>query len=125
MQKIEENIRIHDKFQFEMKYVYPFDRDVSVTEYTVEHFLFIPNHLGINAHNYSKEQFYGDSQKYIRLKTPVFSLHSMTSGDDNPLDRLRDTMKALPSGPEDRVLNRHYKYHLKTPVQIYLFQLWQ
>ena len=38
---IEENIRIHGKFQFEMKYVYPLDCDIPVTEYTLEHFLLI------------------------------------------------------------------------------------
>lgn len=119
MKKIEENIRIHDKFQFEIKYVYPFDRNVPTTEYTVEHFLFIPNHLGINANNYPKEQFYGDGQKYIRLKTPVFSLHSMTSGEDNPLDRLRETLKELPKDPENSELNRHYKYHLKMFCSIF------
>ena len=119
MKKIEENIRIHDKFQFEIKYVYPFDRNVPVTEYTVEHFLFIPNHLGVNANNYSKEQFYGDGQKYIRLKTPVFSLHSMTSGEDNPLDRLCETLKDLPKDPESSKLNKHYKYHLKMFCSIF------
>lgn len=113
MQNIEENIRIHDKFQFEIKYVYPFDRNAPTTEYTIENFLFIPNNLGINAGNYTKEQFYGDEQKYIRLKTPVFSLHSMTSGADNPLDKLRDAIKALAADPDDHVLNRNYKYQLK------------
>lgn len=119
MQNIDENIRIHDKFQFEIKYVYPFDRNVSTTEYTVENYLFIPNHLGINKNTYSKEQFYGDGQKYIRLKTPVFSLYSMTCGADNPLDKLRDTMKTLPIDPEDSVANRHYKYHLKMFCSIF------
>jgi hypothetical protein len=119
MKKIEENIRIHDKFQFEIKYVYPFDRDVPNTEYTVEHFMFIPNHLGVNSNNYSKEQFYGDGQKYIRLKTPVFSLHSMTSGENNPLDRLCDTIKDLPNDPENKEVNRHYKYHLKMFCSIF------
>jgi hypothetical protein len=119
MQNIEENIRIHDKFQFEIKYVYPFDRNVPTTEYTVEHFLFIPKHLGINDNTYSKEQFYGDSQKYIRLKTPVFSLHSMTSGEENPLDQLRGTMKALANDPENGAINRNYKYHLKMFCSIF------
>jgi hypothetical protein len=113
MQKIEENIRVHDKFQFEMKYIYPFDRNAPVTEYTVEHFLFIPNNLGINFRNYSKEQFYGDTQKYLRLKTPVFNLQAMTGGADNPLDKLCNAMQELANAPEDERTNQHYKYHLK------------
>ncbi len=113
MQTIEENIKIHDKFQFEIKYIYPFDRNVPITEYAVEHFLFIPNNLGINDKTYSKEQFYRDTQKYIRLKTPVFSLHSMIKGENNPLDRLRDTMKALTNNPDDHAANHNYKYQLK------------
>ncbi len=113
MRNIEENIRIHDKFQFEIKFVYPFDRNTAVTEYTVEHFLFIPNNLGINARNYTKKQFYSDSQKYIRLKTPVFSLHSMAGGADNPLDKLRDKMKALADNSGERTVNHNYKYQLK------------
>ncbi|MCK4981748.1 MAG: hypothetical protein KAS17_02430 [Victivallaceae bacterium] len=113
MQKIEENIRIHDKFQFEIKFVYPFDRAVPVTEYTVEHFLFVPNNLGINKQNYSKEQFYSDIQKYIRLKTPVFNLHSMTSGEDNPLEKLSETMKFMANAPDEHSANHNYKYQLK------------
>ncbi|MDD5596699.1 MAG: hypothetical protein PHV82_02060 [Victivallaceae bacterium] len=113
MQKIEENIGIHDKFQFEIKYIYPFDRNTPVTEYTVEHFLFVPNNLGINARNYSREQFYGDTQKYLRLKTPVFNLHAMTSGSDNPLDKLCNAMKDLANDPENDKTERKYKYHLK------------
>ena len=119
MQNIEENIKIHDKFQFEIKYVYPFDRDVSTTEYTIEHFLFIPKHLGLNKNNYPKELFYGDGQKYIRLKTPVFTLSSMTGDMDNPLNRLCNAMKDLSSNPEDSTVNRHYKYHLKMFCSIF------
>ena len=119
MKKIEENVRIHDKFQFEIKYVYPFDRNDPITEYTVEHFLFVPKHLGISKNHYTKEQFYGDGQKYIRLKTPVFSLYSMTSGEKNPLDRLRETLKDLPKDPKNSEFNRHYKYHLKMFCSIF------
>lgn len=57
MPGIEEHIRVHDKFQFEIKFEYPFDRNAPVSEYTVEHFLFIPDNLGINSQNYSKKQF--------------------------------------------------------------------
>ena len=113
MPGIEEHIRVHDKFQFEIKFVYPFDRNAPVSEYTVEHFLFVPDNLGINAQNYSKNQFYSDCQKYIRLKTPVFSLASMTKGEDNPLDKLRERMKALASAPDDHWVNHNYKYQLK------------
>ncbi|MDD5697143.1 MAG: hypothetical protein PHH77_00870 [Victivallaceae bacterium] len=119
MGNIEESIKIHDEFQFEIKFVYPFDRDVPVTEYTVEHFLFIPNHLGINAQNYAKEQFYSDIQKYIRLKTPVFNLHAMTRGKDNPLEKLRDALEALAGTPEEPVANHNYKYHLKMFCSIF------
>jgi hypothetical protein len=113
MPGIEEHIRVHDKFQFEIKFVYPFNRNAPVSEYTVEHFLFIPDNLGINAQNYSKTQFYSDCQKYIRLKTPVFSLVSMTRGEDNPLEKLRERMKALANDPEDQWVNHNYKYQLK------------
>lgn len=119
MKKIEENIRIHDTFQLEIKYIYPFDRNAPTTEYTVEHFFFIPSNLGINENNYSKKQFYGDGQKYIRLKTPVFTLYSMTSGENNPLDRLRESLKNLSNDPENSEVNRHYKYHLKMFCSIF------
>ena len=119
MHNIEENIRIHDKFQFEIKFIYPFDRNEPVTEYTIEHFLFIPNNLGISGYNYSKENFYSDIQKYIRLKTPVFSLYSMTGGEDNPLDKLCDAMKALAVTPDERMVNHNYKYQLKMFCSIF------
>jgi hypothetical protein len=119
MAGIKEKIRIHDKYQFEIKYTYPLDQQKPVTEYTVETFLFVPNNLGITPLSYSKEDFYRDMQKYIRLQTPVFQLQSIISGDDCPLARLRKSMEELTRLPEDPVAQRTYNYHLKMFCSIF------
>ncbi|MFA7229692.1 MAG: hypothetical protein WC071_00325 [Victivallaceae bacterium] len=113
MQKtVEETIRIHDKYQFEIKYTYPLDREQPVTEYTVETFIFLPNNLGINQLSYSKNDFYRDMQKYIRLKTPVFRLASIVNGADNPLEKVKQTVAALGHNANEHTV-AEYSYHLK------------
>ncbi|MCP3967656.1 MAG: hypothetical protein GY750_12245 [Lentisphaerae bacterium] len=110
---IEDKIKIHDQFQFELKFTYPFDRDAPISEYTVDTYLFIPYNLGINKMTYGKREFYADMQKYIRLKTPVFRLHTITSGENSPIEKLRIAMKALAEEPVSLTRNHNFKYNLK------------
>lgn len=113
MSSLQEKISIHDKYQFELKYIYPLNRDNPVTEYTVESFLFMPNNLGINSSTYSRDKFYNDMQKYIRLKTPKMHLHSIFTGKACPLEKINQSMEKLCCTPDDEQIASEYIYHMK------------
>lgn len=106
---LHEQISIHDKFQFELKYTYPFDRTSKELEYLVETYIFIPNNLGVNQESYGKREFYNDIQKYIRFKTPVFQLSSINK-PEGPIARLKATMEAMVKTGID---SADYEYRLK------------
>ena len=109
---VQEKIKIHDRYQFEIKYTYPLNKELPETDYMVETFIFIPNNLGINADTYTKQNFYSDLQKYIRFKTPVFLLSSIIK-EKGPLDRLKAEMTALIEDPSNPETGKNYLYQLK------------
>ena len=51
----------------------------------------MPKSLGVDAHSYSREQFYADVQAYIRFKTPKVPLSSLLDRGNtrSPLQRVR------------------------------------
>ena len=110
-----ENIKIHDKYQMELKFTYPVDTSKKVNEYHVDTYIFLPKNLFINASTYSRDQFYRDMQRYIRLKTPAILLQHLTaSGENSPLAKLENSIKALTLGKENRKkLFADYEEHLK------------
>lgn len=112
MDNVQEKIKIHDRYQFEIKYTYPLNKALPENDYLVETFIFIPNNLGVNADNYTKHDFYSDLQKYIRFKTPVFLLSSIIK-EKGPLDRLKAEMTALTEDPSNPKINKDYLYQLK------------
>jgi hypothetical protein len=112
MNNMQEKIKIHDRYQFEIKYTYPLNKELPETDYLVETFIFIPNNLGVNADSYSKHDFYSDLQKYIRFKTPVFLLSSIIK-EKGPLDRLKAEMTALAEDPSNPETGKDYLYQLK------------
>ena len=77
MAKIREHIKIHDKFQFEIKFDYELSKFKKTTDYSVDSYFFVPNSLGINSFSYSKGLFYRDIQTYIRLLPPSNNLEKM------------------------------------------------
>lgn len=81
---LQENIKIHDKFQFEIKVGYELDEITPKTTYEIDTFFFIPSNLGINRESYSKSDFYNDMQVYIRFKTPSFVLDELAE-ENNPI----------------------------------------
>ena len=94
---IEETIKIHDKYQFEIKLGYQLAGDKKTTAYDIETYLFFPNSLGINPHTYGKDVFYNDIQTYIRLKTPTILLKDIVTGKGSPLEKLRVSVERLVS----------------------------
>lgn len=119
MEYVEEAIELHDNFQFEIKFTYPLEKKEPFTSYNVETFMFIPNNLCINSMTYTKENFYNDMQKYIRLKTPVMLLKNILSEKDSPLKALKDAIKTLMLNPKDEKYIADYKYHLKMLCSIF------
>ncbi|WDP89980.1 MAG: hypothetical protein HUN04_09775 [Desulfobacter sp.] len=67
---IHEFITIHGKFQFEIKQKLFFRPSEKKRKYEIETLFFIPNSLGINERNYTKQMFYSRLKNYIRLRIP-------------------------------------------------------
>jgi hypothetical protein len=84
---LEDNISIHDQFQFEIKWAYMFNDKKKYTMYDIETYFFIPENLGISRSTYLKKDFYSDLKTYIRFKTPTILLRQFT---DAPHDLIKD-----------------------------------
>lgn len=95
----------HDKYQVEVKFVCPLDRERKINDYHIDVFFFLPRHLGINRHSYSRDQFYTDLTEYIRLKTPEVEISELTHEDSAVFKRLADVFdsyrKGEPGAPEE------------------------
>jgi len=109
---LKKNIKIHDKYQFEIKLNYNFNRNQKKTAYKIDTFFFIPYSLGINRHTYSKTIFYKDIQNYIRLKTPTMLLKQITHSENSPLSRLRSSVHTLVE-KRDKESRQHFELQVK------------
>ncbi|MBN1269656.1 MAG: hypothetical protein JXB04_08715 [Kiritimatiellae bacterium] len=106
---IEETIKSHDNYQFEIKLNYGLHKDRPITAYDIDTYLFIPNSLGINRATYSKDDFYNDIHTYVRLKTPSVPLAGVAEA---PLARLRTSLEKLAAEPTGTSA-AHYEYQVK------------
>jgi hypothetical protein len=73
---IEENLKIHDRYKFEIKFNYPIEKEK--TKYEIDSYLFFPKTLGISE-LFNHNNFYDSIQSYIRFKTPTFLLKDITT----------------------------------------------
>ena len=55
---IEDNLSVHDQFQFEIKWAYKCNNEKKYTTYDIETYFFIPQNLGINKASYAKNDFF-------------------------------------------------------------------
>lgn len=94
MMKLNGRVSQHDKYQVEVKFVCPLDPERKVNDYHIDVFFFLPRHLGINRHTYSKDQFYTDLTEYIRLKTPEVDIGDLTREDSPVIRRLVEVFEA-------------------------------
>jgi len=102
-QMIQENITIHDKYQFELKIGYKILEQDLDTLYNIEMYFFIPNSLDINKNNYTKKDFYNDLQTYIRFKSPTIILRNIVSGNgDSPIQKLKRSFDQLLVHQDDK-----------------------
>ncbi|RME79362.1 MAG: hypothetical protein D6784_00805 [Chloroflexi bacterium] len=89
LETIEQAVKVHDKYQFEIKLDYELLPDRK-THYRISTYIFIPKSLGINPLVYSRQDFYRDVKNYIRLKTPVLLLRDFTTSTVSPLTVIRN-----------------------------------
>jgi len=109
---IEETIKKHGKFQFEIKQIFPISRKRKKYDiYYVNTYLFLPQSLHINDDVYTRTDFYKNLKTNIRLRTPTYDLHNLAMASD-PLKRLSTSLAKLQvTSDKQAILN--YDYHLK------------
>lgn len=114
---IEENIKIHNRFSFEIKLGFIARKKLKVSQFAVNTWIFIPNSLDINQTTYDKNDFYRDVKSNIRLITPVFLLRDIASGNQSPLNKLEKSMRRLATEPT-RTNIAAYENHIKIFLSI-------
>lgn len=98
---IRENIKIHDKFQFEIKMAYDFAKMEEKTTFEIDSYFFSPSNLGINKDSYTRENFYSDMQVYIRFKTPSFNIEELAKNENDLLTELKKSMEKMVASRDD------------------------
>jgi hypothetical protein len=97
---IKETVKIHDRYQFEIKQAYNLSRggkrDCS---YFVQTYFFVPHNLNINRDTYNAEAFYRDLRATVRLQTPSISLGALAAGNAI-LERLRASIDGIRKGDD-------------------------
>ncbi len=114
---VEDHIKIHDQFQFEVKLSYELKKEDSKTSYNIDTFLFVPVSLGINKLSYSNRIFFKDLQGYIRFKTPALLLKEIVNGDYSPYGKLVEAIANYVEKKSEKS-EKNYKYHLKMFLNI-------
>ncbi len=114
---IEENVKIHNKFSFEMKLGFIARKKLKISEFAVNTWFFIPNSLDINPTNYEKKDFYRDLKSNIRLTTPVYLLRNIVNGAGSPFAMLQKAFTDLAAEPTRTNVNA-YEYHIKLFVSV-------
>lgn len=115
---IEETVKIHDKFQFELKFTYQFKEHLHPKKYNVDTYIFIPKSLGVGPEYYSKSDFYHDIQSYIRLKTPVILIKNISGDVNSPMAKLKRSIERLSAGLDEKK-STDYTYRLKMFCSIF------
>lgn len=93
MDDIEQNVKIHDSYQFEVKTSYPFSSKKKML-YEIESYFFLPTVLDVTPRNFSTDDFYKQSKSYFRLKTPSYKLHELLKEEeDSPFSKLKNSIK--------------------------------
>jgi hypothetical protein len=89
-------ITVHDHHRFEIKLDIEL-ADPETSGYRVDTYFFVPKALNINPSTYPKDLFYRSIQRYIRFKTPQFSLPAIfdPSNDASPMTRVRKELSRV------------------------------
>ncbi|OHD64997.1 MAG: hypothetical protein A2176_04400 [Spirochaetes bacterium RBG_13_51_14] len=115
---IDETIKIHDNYQFEIKQAYNLSLDKKKKNfYFVQTYFFIPHNLNINRETYAKEDFYKDLRATIRLRTPSILMRTLAA-DGNVMVRMRRSIDELRARRDQRSAS-NYEYQIKMFCLIY------
>jgi len=116
-QIVEDHIKIHDKFQFEIKLSYKLKKHENKTSYNIDSYFFVPVSWGVNKLSYSNSIFFKDLQGYIRLKTPALLLQEIVDGDYSPYGKLVEAIADFVEHKHKKS-EQNYRYHLKMFLNI-------
>lgn len=122
---IEQQVDIHDKTQFEIKFDYDQDLSLKKNCYRVEAFFFFPQSLRIDKHHYSKKTFYQDLKTNIRIRTPQVALNKLVDNDSEASlqSRIKEPFNRLLSGGSNKDDITTIKYELKLFAAIFRSQI--
>jgi hypothetical protein len=99
LKAIRQRVRIHDRYQLEIKIEYPL-LPSKRTRYHLNTYLFIPHNLAVNELSYSPNEFYRRLQNYIRFKTPELPPSELLHDENSPL-QLIDQIWQQPVAQDD------------------------
>ncbi|MCA9517229.1 MAG: hypothetical protein KC635_19950 [Myxococcales bacterium] len=74
---VDRRLKTHDANQLQLKIGYTVEPGVKRQRYLVESYMFVPRTLGVGGHSYRGEQFYEDTQTFVRLMTPSVALEAL------------------------------------------------
>ncbi|OGS14143.1 MAG: hypothetical protein A2234_10650 [Elusimicrobia bacterium RIFOXYA2_FULL_58_8] len=102
---LDSRIKLHDRHRFEIKLDMDL-HDSARSSYEVETYFFVPRALNIGPHNYTKDNFYNSSQRYIRFSTPKIGLGKLCDPalKSSPLNRVRQDLSKILSGGNSAAL---------------------
>lgn len=100
-------LKIHDRYQLELKFDHPITRERAKEMVRLEAYLFLPPNLGVNRQTYSRDHFFQDLQTFTRYGTPEISLENLldAGNEKSPLARLERLKAELGKG-DDPAANR-------------------
>ena len=84
--------KVHDSQTLEFKIGYETEPNLSVSEFKVDLWMFIPDNLEGSERTYAANTFYEDLKTRLRLITPDYSLKQLTEVSALPYRRLHDAM---------------------------------
>ncbi len=92
---IKETVKIHDRYQFEIKQAYNLSRgDTRDCSYFVQTYFFVPHNLNVNRDTYNAGAFYRDLRATVRLQTPSIPLGELAAGN-SIIERLRVSLEGI------------------------------
>ncbi len=107
-----QEVKKHDRTQFEVKLHYDFARKKRKRTYSVEMLFFVPNVLGINKYSFHRKNFYDSIKNYIRFSVPEFSLTALIESEESPLNKLFNILKKRNELKEKKFFSE-YEHQLK------------
>lgn len=109
------HLKVHDRYQVELKFDYPISPSRKREDIRVETYFFIPHALDVNGGNYKREDFYQDLQTYTRYGTPVIPLAELVNpaNELSPLTRIQKLKQDFSSGVARRAAAERAEYELR------------